>query len=611
MRFAYSARESNPSPLIGLFLVTALSALPLESAVGAEGGASNYFPGAFGAFAPGMAPSPGPVFTSMTLFLDADIDEAALQGRLAASIETFAAVETLVGLYAFDREILGAQPGVGLFLPFAYVEFEGGVEGNGFPGLSADVHEKRFAVGDLSAMPLTLWWEVEAIGLHLNLYELVIIPSGQYDTDDLVNVGRNYWGFDTVLAATWLSEKTGTEISAVQGITVNTENEQTNYRTGSEYHLDAMVNQFLAPQIAIGFHLYTYQQVTKDSGTPPSLGGFKGQSVGIGPQVLWRPALPERPGHADRDLADGSRGEESARGGLRRAPGGLHALKGGDGAARWRRVDSLADAAWAHASARPLVRQVVLERRDDPHALDVGIVAVAVLDRELALRRALELAEPALGVGGELLGDDPRVARRLLDHLGLDLVQALEEVLGLQLVVLLGEDDAGLAELEQLAVRVADRLDVLRVDGDDLLAEEAEADVLVAVALGLLVGDRGGADGDLALGEAAGGQEPDHHRLLLLDRLHERRQVVVRDVQLERPDRDVGGDVALREALHAHGPLEGAGVGEALADEMAGEGRAEGDARRRGAGREACSWVDSETWVRCDATERACGGVGA
>lgn len=289
MRFDLPPARAVRRRFLGLLLSAALAALPLASADGAESGASNYFPGAFGAFAPGMAPSPGPLFTSMTLFLDAEVDKAALQGRLAAGIETFAAVETLVGLYAFDREILGARPGVGLFLPLAYVEFEGGVEGNGFPGLSSEIHDKRFAVGDLSAMPLTLWWEIEPVGLHLNLYELIVIPSGQYDTDDLINVGRNYWGFDTVLAATWLSEKTGTEISAVQGITVNTENEQTDYRTGSEYHLDAMVNQYLAPQVAIGFHLYTYQQVTKDAGTPPSLGGFKGQSVGIGPQVLWRP----------------------------------------------------------------------------------------------------------------------------------------------------------------------------------------------------------------------------------------------------------------------------------------------------------------------------------
>lgn len=67
---------------------------------------------------------------------------------------------------------------------------------------------------------------------------------------------------------------------------MNTENELTDYRTGSEYHLDAMINQFLSRELAIGFHFYTYQQLTRDSGTPPALGGIKGQSVGVGPQVL-------------------------------------------------------------------------------------------------------------------------------------------------------------------------------------------------------------------------------------------------------------------------------------------------------------------------------------
>lgn len=286
-----TARSSIRRAAGGLLVVVVSACLPFAIVRAAEGGASNYFPGAFGSFAPAVAPAPGPIFTSMTLFLKADLDQAALQGRLASTIETFAAVETLIGLYAFDFEILGAQPGAGLFLPLGYAEFDGSVEGNGFPGLSAEIHEKRFAVGDLSAMPLTLWWNFEAIDLHVNLYELVVIPSGQYDTDDLINLGRNYWGFDTVLAATWLSTETGTEVSAVQGITLNTENEQTDYRTGSEYHLDAMINQFLSPRIAVGFHLYTYQQFTKDSGTPPRLGKFKGQSVGVGPQLLWRPGF--------------------------------------------------------------------------------------------------------------------------------------------------------------------------------------------------------------------------------------------------------------------------------------------------------------------------------
>ena len=47
-----------------------------------------------------------------------------------------------------------------------------------------------------------------------------------------------------------------------------------------------MLNQFLSERFAIGVHLYTYQQLTGDSG---NLGSYMGESFGLGPQLLWRP----------------------------------------------------------------------------------------------------------------------------------------------------------------------------------------------------------------------------------------------------------------------------------------------------------------------------------
>jgi len=61
---------------------------------------------------------------------------------------------------------------------------------------------------------------------------------------------------------------------------VNTENPDTDYRTGTEFHLDFMLNQFLAESFGIGFHGYYYDQLTGDSGSGAILGDFKADSVG-------------------------------------------------------------------------------------------------------------------------------------------------------------------------------------------------------------------------------------------------------------------------------------------------------------------------------------------
>jgi hypothetical protein len=105
----------------------------------------------------------------------------------------------------------------------------------------------------------------------------------------VVNTGRNYWSFDTVAAATWFNQNTGTEFSVAPGIMVNTKNNATEYQTGAEFHVDFTANQFLSPAFAIGIRGYYYRQVTGDSGRGAILGDFQSESFGIGPGFLWIP----------------------------------------------------------------------------------------------------------------------------------------------------------------------------------------------------------------------------------------------------------------------------------------------------------------------------------
>ncbi len=52
-------------------------------------------------------------------------------------------------------------------------------------------------------MPASFYWNSD--NWHFNLYELVVTPTGQYDVDDDINLGRNYWSFDTAFAMTNLN----------------------------------------------------------------------------------------------------------------------------------------------------------------------------------------------------------------------------------------------------------------------------------------------------------------------------------------------------------------------------------------------------------------------
>jgi len=136
-------------------------------------------------------------------------------------------------------------------------------------------------------LPAAFYWNDG--NWFFNLYELIVVPTGEYDVNDSVNVGRNYWSFDTVFAMTNLNTTTGRDFLLITGYMINTENNDTDYRTGNELHVDAMFNQFLSETFALGVHGYYYQQVTGDSGSGAILGDFKGESFGIGPSFLWIP----------------------------------------------------------------------------------------------------------------------------------------------------------------------------------------------------------------------------------------------------------------------------------------------------------------------------------
>ena len=278
--------DTSPS-LLGLrpaALVTLLTFAVAPGIHAGEGASSNYFPGSYGDYAVAIAPEPGWIYANYNLFYSAEADSAVLQGRVNAGLDTFAYINMSAGLFAFDKPVLGGRFAVGAFVPLGYIDLESQVAG---PITNVSVDDSETALGDIALLPASFYWSKN--NWHFNLYELVFMPTGDYDVDNVVNLGRNYWSFDTVFALTNLNMDSGREYSLVTGFMINAENDDTDYETGNEVHIDAMFNQFFSETFALGLHGYYHHQVEDDSGSGAILGGFKGDSYGIGPSVLWIP----------------------------------------------------------------------------------------------------------------------------------------------------------------------------------------------------------------------------------------------------------------------------------------------------------------------------------
>ncbi len=111
------------------------------------------------------------------------------------------------------------------------------------------------------------------------------IPTGDYDSKRLANIGIGHAAIDAGAGYTYLNEQSGLEFSGVAGLTYNWENDDTDYQNGIDSHIDLGVSQFLSAHWQVGIAGYVYYQLTGDSGTGAKLGSFESEVAAVGPQV--------------------------------------------------------------------------------------------------------------------------------------------------------------------------------------------------------------------------------------------------------------------------------------------------------------------------------------
>jgi hypothetical protein len=264
-------------------LAAAIASPPAEAS---EGAASYYFAGAFGTFMVAVPPEPGFTAANQTLMYGGQASRAVLNGRVTFGLSAFALYNFVAGSYAFDQPVLGGRLQIGAGVPFlSYANLNTSLQTGRFGTFTGGASD--FNIGDALLNPFAFYWNFG--DFNIKFTEYIVAPTGHYDVNNVINVGRNYWAFDTQLGLTWFHKATGTEVSILPGIMFNTTNPATDYHTGTEFHLDFMVNQFVMPTVALGAQGYWYKQVDGDSGSGAVLGSFMGESVGIGPAVLWVP----------------------------------------------------------------------------------------------------------------------------------------------------------------------------------------------------------------------------------------------------------------------------------------------------------------------------------
>jgi hypothetical protein len=274
--------KANPRPaletrkgliqLLILFCLLALFMAAPATAPATEGGGSHYPNGAED-FMSGAAPPPGTYLINYMNFYTSNKFRLR-HGNEIPDFKLNAFAEVVRVVHITKYQILGANWGVHAFVPVANVDVR-------LPYGS----QSRFGLGDIIVDPFILSWHSK--NLHVTTGVDVYIPTGAYNKDRLANIGRRYWTFEPVIAATIVTNE-GLEFSAKLMYDFNTKNTATEYTSGNEFHADYTIGYKIGA-FNLGVGGYFYKQVTDDKVNGMKVGedGFRGQVFAVGPQVKY------------------------------------------------------------------------------------------------------------------------------------------------------------------------------------------------------------------------------------------------------------------------------------------------------------------------------------
>ncbi len=270
------------SPLLSVVLATSC----LYPAMAAEGGSGVYLLGSRSGGA-GITPPPG-LYLSEQLF----VYKGEITGRLpteggpvpaSASLNAVVNIATLQ--WVTPVEVLGGRLGLSATAPYGKVSIKGSVG-----PFSLEDNTTTFADPILTAF---LGWR--AGNFHWQFGVSGYMPWGHYEKGALANIAKHRLAVDLQGALTYLDRETGIDVTNVIGLTFNSENEASRYKTGNEFHWDWSISKKWSSGLSIGAIGYLYHQLTDDSGAGAVLGGFKGRAIAIGASIGYDFQLGQLP----------------------------------------------------------------------------------------------------------------------------------------------------------------------------------------------------------------------------------------------------------------------------------------------------------------------------
>jgi len=278
------SRTRSILPLAPALLTVAAALAALTPASAEEGGSGHYLMGTFSTLFDFPPEKPGSAVGLQYINYYGEAGATVTLpsgGLLPVGLKADTQIAVILGTHTFETKLLGGTYTAGIGIPIVNLQVSGTLGG-------LRTRQSDRGVSDIMILPLMLQWRHEL--WQYGLIGAIYAPTGGYDSGRIANVGKNYWTFEPTVGATYLNPKNLIEFTALAGVDINTENTDTDYRSGSQGRIEASVVKHFSrgPSLyGLGVTGFYYQQLTGDSGSGATLGDFKGMSTGLGPVISF------------------------------------------------------------------------------------------------------------------------------------------------------------------------------------------------------------------------------------------------------------------------------------------------------------------------------------
>lgn len=243
-----------------------------------EFGFSSYGLGA-AAFGAGVTPPPGTYLSYVNAYYQGTIGGPVTLGGVLidAGLKVDYYSSAVNGLYVAPRKVLDGQFGLSITVPVGYIDLN--AELTGPLGNTIRQQTDGWGLGDITTRAQLGWARGDFS--HLAWVQAVA-PTGRYEVGFEPNIGLNRPGIDVGWAFTWMEKTSKLQFNGALGVTFNFNNDDTDYKSGNDFHFEWAIGREICKGLMIGVVGYDYRQISGDTGAGAILGPFEGNVDAIG-----------------------------------------------------------------------------------------------------------------------------------------------------------------------------------------------------------------------------------------------------------------------------------------------------------------------------------------